>query len=235
MNSFLAFTALAVVQATPHIGDSIQANLRDATFRINVAQGVQRELNKINKDFGQSYRFKYTDVQLKEPFMMRLESVVEDTNVLMIINGHERMFRVPRARLVDRQNLAKAPGKRQTLLDFGLLTPSLFRDLFEAKFVRVDRAAGDLVFDLTFQDRIDTSRHRVWIDKDKRIVNRREWYNQQGRQLATFTYENPQQVSGVWFPTRCVVRNMDNQVAGVTQYVNIRVNAGIADSVFAIR
>jgi hypothetical protein len=63
-------------------------------------------------------------------------------------------------------------------------------------------------------------------------VTRREWYNQYGRQLATFTYENPKQFSGVWFPTRLTVKNVDNVVAGITRYDSIKVNSGLADSLF---
>jgi outer membrane lipoprotein-sorting protein len=102
--------------------------------------------------------------------------------------------------------------------------------------VRTDRATGDLVFDVTYQNRQhDTSRHRIWVDKDRKIVKKREWYGQDGRQMATFSYENPQRVGGVWFPTRQVVRNMDDRVAGVSEFENIRVNTGLADSLFSVK
>lgn len=238
MLSTLALTAVAVTsQATPNIQDYVQTALKDASFTARVRTGNQRELRKINSDFGQSYRFEFTRVRLKEPYMIRLETTVEDTDILFILNGADRLIRVPRSRINTRQNLAKEPGKRQTFLDFGLLTPSMFRgDLFQAKFVRDDRATGNAVFDITYIPRLDdTSRHRVWVDEQRKVITKREWYNQQGRQLATFVYSDPKRVNGVWFPSRCIVRNNDNVVAGETWYEDMKANTGLPDSLFAVR
>jgi len=66
-------------------------------------------------------------------------------------------------------------------------------------------------------------------------VTKREWYNQSGRQLATFIYDDPKQENGVWLPTRLTVKNTDDIVAGVTRYQSIKVNVGIPDSEFAIQ
>lgn len=134
-----------------------------------------------------------------------------------------------------RENLAGGPGKRQTWLDFGLLTRSLLEDLFDAKFVRLDRATQDWVFDLTYSsDFRDTSRHRIWVDRDKKYITKREWYNQKGKQLATFYYEEPKEIDGIWVPTKVTVKNVDNVVAGVTEYSKIRVNAGLSESLFDV-
>lgn len=232
MITLTAVAALALAQ-TPTITQYVQRNLDDATFRARVLKADQRELLKINKDFGTSYRFETTTIKFKEPLKLRLEASVEDTNLLYIIDGPIQMIKIPRMKINQREDLSKKPGRRQTPLDFGILTPALFDNLFVAKFVRNDRATGDVVFDLTYQTSLDdTTRHRIWIDSEKKIVTKREWYNQQGRQLATFTYENPQQESGVWVPTKLTVKNTDNKVAGVTSYTDIKINSGLADSLF---
>ncbi|MFX4918095.1 hypothetical protein ABTB83_19165, partial [Acinetobacter baumannii] len=91
-----------------------------------------------------------------------------------------------------KENLAKSPGKRQTWLDFGIVTPALFSGLFDAKFVRNDRETGAVVFDLTYPASLDdSSRQRVFIDPVKKVVHRREWYGQDGKLKAIFTYESP--------------------------------------------
>ena len=222
-------------QSGPTTADIVQRGLHDMSFTAIKRMGNQEELAKINKDFGDSYRFSSMSIWAKEPFKLRLESRVQDTTVVYILNGTTRILSVPRAKLHERENLAKAPGKRQTWLDFGLLTHSLFEDLFQAKYVRVDRATEDYVFDLTYQSRFhDTSRHRVWIDPVKHYVTKREWYNQEGKQLATFYYEVPKEVDGIWVPTKVTVKNVDNRVAGITEYSNIRVNAGISESLFNV-
>jgi outer membrane lipoprotein-sorting protein len=108
--------------------------------------------------------------------------------------------------------------------------------LFDATFVRIDRATGDAVFDIRFPARLDdTSHHRIWISPAHHIVERREWYSQTGQLLATFAYESPRNVSGVWMPTHLTVRNVDNVVAGITRYDSVRVNTGISDDVFVGR
>lgn len=236
--SLIAAAASAILaQANPDIDDFVQANLKDATFVARKVSADQRELQRINRDFAQSYRFDNSTVQYKEPMMLRLESRVEDQSILYIINGATRTVRIPKANFNTRENLARAPGKRQTPFDFGLLTPSLFRNFMVAKFIRRDRATNDLVFDFFYENQNDDStRHRVWVDPDKKVISRREWYSQNGGHLvATFVYEEPKQYSGVWVPTRVSVRNAANKVAGVTEYASVRVNTGLADSLFAVR
>lgn len=235
MNTLVALAALtAAAPAAPNIEDYTQKNLHDATFVAHKVQANQRELLKINNDFGTSYKFDTIKFFYKEPLKLRLEATVEETSALYIINGATQLFRVPRLRVNTRQSLAHAPGRRQTPLDFGVLTPSLFTSLFNARFVRNDRETGDLVFDVTYKDPIDTSRHRIWVNKDRGIVDRREWYSQTGRQLATFYYQNPKEVDGVWLPTQLTVKNVDDKVAGITRYDSVKVNTGLSDSLFEV-
>ncbi len=231
----LALVALGTTALqSQNINSYLQGDLRDATFVARVVKGDQQELKKINKDFGQSYRFETTSIKVKEPFKIRSEATVEDTHIVYIVNGVEQLIRVPRAGINQRTNLSRAPGRRQTLLDFGILTPSLFRGLFEAKFVRNDRETGEPVFDITYLPSLDdTSRNRIWIDPVHHIVTRREWFNQVGRQLATFYYENPKEVGGVWMPTRLEVKNVEGKVAGIVKYDSIKVNTGLPDSIFS--
>jgi outer membrane lipoprotein-sorting protein len=232
MNTLILLAAIGAAYAGPTIDDYLQRDVRDATFVAHVVNGSQRELRKINEDFGQSYKFPTTMVRFKDPFKLRLDATVEDTTATYVLNGSMQLIRVPRV-YKGRHNLAHAPGRIQTALDFGLLVPSLFTSFFTATFVRMDRATGDPVFDISYDRRLDTSRNRIWVDPEHHIVVKREWYNQSGRQLATFFYENPKQVDGVWFPTQLTVRNMDDQVAGVTRYDSIKVNTGLSDDTFS--
>ncbi len=236
LSTTLAAVLLFAAPQTPGVDDIVQKNFRDAAFTARVVKAAQTELGKINKDFANSYRFSSSKVMIKEPFMLRLESRVEDTDILFILNGSTRILKVPRARISQRENLSKAPGKRQTLLDFGLLTPSMFHGFLVPKFVRNDRATGNVVFDLTYETQLDdSSRYRVWVDADKRYITKREWYNQQGRMLATFLYENPSRAGSTWFPTRLTVKNVDNKVAGITEYSGLKLNDGLSDSLFSVK
>jgi len=220
---------------TPTPQDIISPQLKDITFRATFVKANHEELKKINKDFAEFYRFGFTDVWAEEPFKLRVWTKVKDTEIYYIVNGTDRVYKIPRLKMTKRENLAKAPGKRQTVLEFGIVTKTLITDLFDAKFVRIDRATEHYVFDLTYQSRFpDKSRQRIWVDPDKRYVSKREWYNQKGDQKATFFYEEPKQFNGVWFPTKQTVRNTDNKVAGVTEYSGVKVNTGLVNTLFEI-
>ncbi len=229
------FSYASMLVADPQIQDYVQPGLKDATFTAKVVRSDQRELRKINEDFGRSYRFNSTKIMVKEPFKLRIETTIEDSKVTYVLNGVKQEYRA-KGLSVPVQNLSHAPGRRQTMLDFGILTPSLFESLFNAKYLRVDRASGDLVFDVTYKNfDDDVSRHRIWVDRKKGIVNKREWYNQAGRQIATFYYENSMNVDGVWLPTRLTVKNVEDRLAGVTTYEDIKVNTGLSNSLFQNR
>lgn len=231
---------VALAQGTPDLSSLLQTRFRDASFTAQVGTANFAELRKISTDFSQSYRFKSSQVWLKEPFMLRMVSTIDDTQITYVVNGGTKLTRVPRSNINVRENVSKAPGKRQTAFDFGILTPAMLRELFDAKFVRNDRATGDLVFDLTYKDELkDSSRHRVWFDPGKKVVTKREWYGQLkragGRLMATFNYDNPVTTEGVTLNTRVTVLNAENKVAGSANYTQMKINDGLADSLFATK
>jgi outer membrane lipoprotein-sorting protein len=232
----LAILAATVVLQTPTIDDVLPKALKSASFTAVVGNAKQVELRKINNDFAQSYRFKSMDVLMKEPFKIRMESKVDDTDMLMIINGPVRKLSIPKARISQKFNLAGAPGQRQTAFDFGLITESLFDKFLVAKFVRTERNTGEYVFDVTYVESAeDKSRHRIWVDPTKKVVTKRQWYaNRGGHLMATFVYSKHVQQGGVWFPTTVEVSNADGKLAGTTNYTNVKVNPTIADSQFDV-
>jgi outer membrane lipoprotein-sorting protein len=239
MNMLALVATAGFLADEPKIQDVSARALKDVSFTARVGSANQRELAKINEDFASSYRFKSSNVWIKEPLMLRMESKVEDTQIFFIVNGTKRLVRIPRARINQKEDLSKAPGKRQTPLDFGLLVPSLFNGFFQGRFVRTESRgdfAGDHVFDLTYVPSLkDGTRQRVWVDPKMRFTTKREWYSQFGGTLmGTFVYDQPKEVGGVWVPTRVTVRNADDKVAGTTSYTGIKVNQGLSESLFKV-
>ena len=235
MITILAASVLLLKAQTPSINDVVQSNFRDASFQLKVTYANQGELGKINRDFGDSYKFKTMDIKIKEPFMVLMTGSVEDTSVKFVLNGSTRLFSIPKIGLHKRENLDDEPGKRQTPLDFGFLTPSMFQDLLVAKFIRVDRATGNYVFDLTYNPKYNyKSYYRVWVDPAKHYTTKREWYRKD-RQLATFFYSEPVNEDGVWLPTHLLVKNVDNVRSGETEYLAMKVNTGLSDDLFRLK
>lgn len=226
-----SYAGLAMAQSQD-INDYVQTRLRDLRATIRQQTANQRELERINKDFANSYRVKQMTARYKEPLRMRLESKIGVVNVVYIINGNHKHVSAGPIRNTD--DISNAPGKRQSLMDFGILTPG-FMKLVNARFLRFDTEDGKryAVFELTWANSDDTSKHIVWMDEKTRTVYKREWYNQQGKFMATFYYKNPVEVApGIWVPTRMEVYNAAGKLGGVTTYVDLRVNEGTPDNLF---
>ena len=235
MTALVAAAVLAAFgQGSQNVSDYVQRNLQDATMVARVKVANLRELAKINKDYSKQYEFQKTVFKLKEPFKLRGDAEINDTNVTYVLNGTHLTIRIPRlAALSSKQDLSNSPGRRQTFMDFGVLTPALFDTFLDARFVRQDRATNNAVFDIVYNKKFsDTTRFRVWIDPAKKYITKREWYGQNGNQKATFDYDSPVEVSGIWLPTHVVVRNTENKIAAETVYDSIKVNTGLPDSLF---
>lgn len=232
-----ALLLLAPLAAEPDVSDIVQPAFKDATFELKVVKANFGELKKIDDDFGNQYRFKSVKISVKEPLMLRMEAKVDDTSLLYIVDGFRRLSRIPRAGINVKENLKNAPGKIQTPMDFGVVSPTVLKELFDAKFIRTDRATGQYVFDFTYKRPKfdDTTRHRIWFDPEKRYTAKREVYNQYGRQLSTFFYEDPTHSGGIWLPTKVTVKNTDGKVAAISEVQSLKVNFGLPESMFQIK
>ncbi len=222
------------MRPAPDFRAMVQDKLRD--FQMDVkAEGVRLgELRRINEDFANSYRFKWMKAYYKEPFKLRLESEVLSRRITYIINGGIKLVIAPGQRVRD--DVSNSPGKRQTTLDFGFITPALARQL-EAKFQREEKEGGTTlyVFELRWNYGDDESTHIVWLDPQKRITVRRVWYSRTGKYRARFEYKQPIEAApGIWIPTRVEVYNAAQRFGGRTVNSNIKVNQGLDDSLFAV-
>lgn len=236
MTAWIALTAISLNGfADPDAGDIVQPKFQDAQFTTKVINPNFAELAKIDDDYAKQYRFDEMKVALKEPFKLRLETRIQEATVQLIQNEYKVTYRIPRNNFSTTQDLQKSIGRLLTIMEYGVITPSVLKEIFDAKYVRTDRATGDYVFDLTYKAKYDnSSRHRVWVDPDKKIITKREWWGQGSRPRlkAIFSYEEPEQAGEVWVPTKAVIRNVDNKVAATTKSTGLKLNQGIADSLF---
>lgn len=208
----------------------------DAKFTAKVVSGDQAALKKIGRDFGQSYKFSSANVFLAEPFKLRIESQADGSQVLMVENGLTTIYTIPGTGIKRARDLTHSPGGRQTMVDFGILTPSLFKDVFDASLVSEDSSVA--TFDLTYKkspEYEDASRFRVVVDKAKRILLKRDWYGQDGKLRGSFEYLAALKVGGLWVPSYMRVSNADGKLAGETKAVNIKVNTGLPDKLFQVK
>lgn len=232
-----AFASLVLggLQST-NIDSYLPSGFKDISFNVSLTKRNMDELKKIDTSFSQQYAV--LDSALfrgKEPFKLRIDAKSDEGSGYTVVNGGSKLISIPALRIKKRQNIASEPGQRQTLMDFIVLTQADANDFLNAKFVRFDRETGNPVFDLTFPSSLNYPvRHRVWIDKNEHYVTRREWYGLKGQLRATFYYLNPTKVKGFEIPTGLRIMNADNKLAAESKYTNIKVNDGLADSLFEI-
>jgi len=218
----------------PDFRAMVQDRLRDLQMDVK-AEGVRLgELRKINEDFANAYRFKWMKAYYKEPFKLRLESEVLSRRITYILNGGIKVVIAPGQRVRD--DVSNSPGKRQTPLDFGFITPAVAKQL-DARFEREEKEGGITlyVFTLKWNYGDDKSTHIVWLDPQRRITVRRVWYSGTGKYRARFEYKEPVEAApGIWIPTRAEVYNASQRFGGRTVNSHIKVNQGLDDSLFAV-
>jgi outer membrane lipoprotein-sorting protein len=217
-----------------NIDSYLPNGLKDISFNISLTKRLPKELQKID----QSYVVQYSQLDSalfrgKEPFKLRIDVKSDDTSGFTIVNGTRKLISIPVLRIKSKSDVSRQPGQRQTLMDFLTLTNAEAHQFLNAKFVRFDRESGNPVFDLTFPESLNYPvRHRVWLDKSSKYMTKREWYGLQGQLRATFLYLSPTTIEGITVPTVLRVMNAENKIAAESKYLNIKVNDGIADSVF---
>lgn len=231
----LASLGLTAAPVAPEIDNYVQDKLRDLQMSVKSDSVRLGELRKINEDFANAYRFKTMQAYYKEPLMMRLESEVMSRKLTYIVNGGTKLVSAPGKKV--REDVSNSPGKRQTLMDFGILTPSLLKQL-KVRFLKEDKLNGKTmaVFELGWAKGDDnTTRHHVWMDPQTKITAKRVWYDRFGKLAATFEYKDPVEVApGIWVATKVEVYNSSNRFGGRTVQSNIQVNKGLSDNLFTL-
>lgn len=230
----LALASVGMGQAScaePRLEDVACRSVADVQASVVVVQAEPAELDKINRDFGMAYRLKDVTLSYKEPDKFRMESKLG----LLVCNGPDRYFRVPKLGISRKDSDGDAPGRQHSMLDVGVLTPATIGAL-NAKYLREENL-GDcktLVFSIEYR-KDSTSRYLVWVDPKTRVIRQRHWLDGAGKLRAVFAYSELKEVEkGIWLPTRLEVRNAEGKLAGVTAYRDVKVNQKLPESLFTI-
>ena len=224
----------------PEVGDiqTLVTKLDDLQAALKVTKYEPLELEKIGPDFKTTYSVRNLNLQFKQPDKLRLEGhSATRGSALMILNGTVRYYSVPKFHLKKSEDLANAPGKRQSLLEYGgLIVPDTLR-FMQAQFLKTEALNGEkkAVYDLTYQGVGVGSHYRVWIDTRTHLTTRREWYDSTNKLRAVFAYLDPREVTpGVWMPGRLEIKNAEGAVAAEVTFSDAKANQKLPDSLFEI-
>ena len=233
LTSISAALALAPlsVQAAPSIQSLTSDPIKTLSATSEIVTENQDVLRTIDGDIALAYRLHRGALTYEQPGKLRIEATIPHfATGYYIINGNQKLTVAPFVHKV--QDTTGAPGKRQTLLDFGLVPPELLTD-YNATFLRHE--SGLLCFQLQPKQIGETEKDLVWIDPKTHITTQRYNYGRDGKLTKILRYLNPLQVApGIYVPTRVELYNTQNKLAGATVYQNIHVNQPVSDSLFKI-
>ena len=227
----LALSLSASAQAAPDIQSLTSNGVHTLQVSSEIVTENQDELKKIDGDIALAYRLHRGSMSYEQPGKIRIEATIPHlVTGYYVINGNQKLTVAPFVHKV--QDTTGAPGKRQTLLDFGLVPPELLTD-YNATFLR--RESGLLCFQIQPKQAGETQKDLIWIDPKTHVTTQRYNYNRDGKLVKWFLYKNPILVApGVYVPTRVELYNPENKLAGATVYQNVRVNQPLSESLFKI-
>jgi outer membrane lipoprotein-sorting protein len=226
----LLMAALRAASAAPPLQQFDSSAIKTMSVTSQITTENQTELQKIPGDIALAYRLHRGSMQYMQPGMLRVEtSVPLIGSGYYIVNGNRTLTVAPFTHIV--RDITGAPGKKQSLLDFGLIPPELFDD-YNATFERKD--GPYFVYNVTPKQKSETFRYEIWVDPKTKITARRLDYDRHGVFTKSESYVKPIQVaSGIYVPSQVQLYNSSNKLAGVTVYQNVKINQPISPSVFS--
>ena len=222
------------------LSDYVSPKLEDFETTMKAVFHNDSAARKIDKDAGLIYQLKSNvHIRYKEENKFRADGQIGISKASLIINDSKQSYKLSLG-IKRTEELGKAPGKRKSLLDVGLIS-EYYLTYAQGEFVGERPLEGIqcAVFKLTFKDRsLDTSHRIVWIDPKTKITLKREEYMQDtrgGKLRDVWFYRDPVEVApGMFFPSRIELFNNENQKAGETAYSNTCVNIGLNDDLFRL-
>lgn len=217
--------------APPNANRFTSAGIRTLQMSSEIVTENRDALNKISGDIALAYRIHQGAMFYEQPGKLRIEaSIPHLISGAYVINGNRKLTVAPFIHKV--QDVTGAPGKKQTLLDFGFLPPEQLAE-YNATFLHKDH--GLLVYQVMPKIKTEPLKDVIWLDPRTKITVKRLNYDRDGHLTKWFLYKNPVQISpGIYVPTRVEMYNPQNQLAGATVYKNIRVNQAVNESLFRI-
>lgn len=208
---------------------------KDITLNCKVLYADHAALKKIGKDFNKSYEFKSTTIQYKSPDKLKMEGKLGLLKARMVINGDRKATVIPAIHYSKKENIADEPHKRQSDLDIGIVTGSLWRDYIVLD-TDSEKGSNDATYRITFiRENSREKKHVCWIDADTLKLLKLEKYESDGSLKSRYIFSKHSLVNGlIWVPCRIDVYNQIGKLAATTAYENIKLNTGIPDSEFKI-
>jgi hypothetical protein len=234
---WLTLAAGLPARAQDTLAAHAQPALADVSADVKVVSHNDRELEKMGKGYSQAYTLEHQRFFWKAPGEARFQARKGVIQVLRITNGSRQMSEITglavlRKRMVE--DVEQKPGKADTIVDLGAITPAWVRNV-ESRCLRVESRDGHSVEVFNFWYRNDPgSVHALWIDRATHTVVEHVIYvrGQATRVKKRIVYADVRQLGEVRLPTSVSVYNAEGKLAAQMRYDGLRVNQGLQDKLF---
>lgn len=207
-------------------------NFNDLSMVGTVTYKNKDALAKIEANYAQLYEFKTASVFLKNPDKVRLEGKLGMVKFEYIVNGTNKLFRAPMVKINKKNSYADDPAKLQSALDIGIVTPALWQyRTIEIVEDEESQQNGDIKLRLRWPrgDMI----YYAWIDAKNLYLKQYVKQTAEGVvELRTVYSDAKKFADAIWVPCKVEVFASDGAKAGTSVFSDIKVNSGLADSLF---
>jgi len=224
-------TPLAVDQLRGRIEEATRT-FQDLTMVAAVTYKDKKALSKVEPTFARLYDFSSATISLRMPDKLRMESKLGMVRVEYIINGPRKIVRIPALKVNKVGDYPNDPAKLQDAFDVGLVTSDMWRNR-QIEIVDDAEAAISGEIKLRLRWAKGTIVYYAWLDAKDLWLKRFEKRDGEGKLLLHILYSDPQRAGNViWIPCKAEMYNSDGEKAGASEYRDIKVNTGLADSLF---
>jgi outer membrane lipoprotein-sorting protein len=202
--------------------------LKDLKATMVVTSINKNNAEEINPAFSDIGQFQKATIYYKHPGKYRAEGVAKGMAVAYVVNGHKLQIVIP-GMLKRTEDISQKAGKQRTTLDMGFITGSLWS---ENKVTYVGKEGKNVKLKLTPKGSKSRRHELIWVDPGTLRLVRRQRYNSEGEFRARYVYSSFKNVGKLPIAQQAKVYAPDGGYVGTVEYRGLKVNTGLADSLF---
>jgi hypothetical protein len=207
---------------------------KDLSLSARVVFADKKVLKGIGKDFPKSFEIENTNAQFKFPDKMKASGKLGMIGIAVITNGGWRYYRVPSLKINKKVDISNKPEQRQSDLDLGVLSDTLWREWVIINAEKIDTRSGDQYKVTICRTTMRDAKSVCYIEaKTLKLLRIDKYHENYGALQVSYVFSgHTYEANAIWVPKRADVYNASGKLAASTAYENIRVNSGIPDSAF---
>ncbi|MEN6371357.1 MAG: hypothetical protein ABFD64_05015 [Armatimonadota bacterium] len=195
------------------------------------SKGEAKEISKGILEF-LDHGFRDVSVSYKRPDKFRAQGKAKGVDVTYVLNGNKKQITAPSIMLKKTDDLSRDRAKKQTTLDLGFASDSMWRD---NNVKLIAESKGIATLQLIPKGTDDKRKELVWIETKTLKVVKRERYKGDGRLKSRNIYTGHKMIGKVPVATYVKVYSADGGYAGAVSIKDLRANTGLPNSMFAIK